>query len=138
MNSLMKFLLATHVFIYRFTKGKIGGKLGGNNILLLNTIGRKSGAKRTTPLVYLRDGDALIIIASNGGADRHPSWYYNLKEQEQTVIEVMGQISTVDVHKATPEERGRLWPQIVAKHQQFADYQAKTKREIPLFLLEPV
>jgi len=138
MNAFLKLFLATHVFLYRYTKGKIGGKLGGNNILLLNTIGRKSGAKRTTPLVYVRDNNAYVVIASNGGADRHPGWYYNLRAQRQTVIEVMGEIRTVAVQEATPAERERLWAQITGDHKQFADYQAKTSRQIPLVILDPL
>ena len=135
MNPIFKLFLAAHVFVYRYTKGKIGGKLGGNMILLLNTTGRKSGAKRTTPLVYLRDGDNYVIIASNGGADRHPSWYYNLQSQPNTVIEVMGQILTVTAEEVTGPKRDELWQRIVTNHQQFADYQAKTDRVIPLFTL---
>lgn len=138
MNSLLKLFLKAHVFLYRYTNGKIGGKLGNNNILLLNTVGRKSGKQYTTPLVTVRDGSTYVIIASNGGADRHPGWYYNLSAQEETVIEVQGKIITVTATEVTDGERDRLWQQIVTEHQQFADYQNKTSRAIPLFRLTPV
>ena len=137
MNALLKFFLKIHVFLYRYTKGKIGGKLGNNHILLLNTVGRKSDKSYTTPLVCVRDGGTYVIIASNGGADRHPGWYYNLRAQEETVIEVMGKIITVTAEELTGGERDRLWQQIVVDHPQFADYQKKTNRPIPLFRLTP-
>ncbi|HRW08229.1 MAG TPA: nitroreductase family deazaflavin-dependent oxidoreductase [Caldilineaceae bacterium] len=137
MNALLQFFLKIHVFLYRYTKGKIGGKLGNNPILLLNTVGRKSGKAYTTPLVCVRDGATYVVIASNGGADRHPGWYYNLRAQEETVIEVMGKIITVTAEEMTGGERDRLWQQIVVDHPQFADYQKKTNRPIPLFRLTP-
>ncbi|MEZ4616582.1 MAG: nitroreductase family deazaflavin-dependent oxidoreductase [Caldilineaceae bacterium] len=137
MNTLLRLFLKVHVFLYRYTKGKIGGKLGNNPILLLNTVGRKSGKAYTTPLVCVRDGATYVVIASNGGADRHPGWYYNLRAQEETVIEVMGKIITVTAEEMTGGERDRLWQQIVVDHPQFADYQKKTNRPIPLFRLTP-
>ena len=137
MNTLLRLFLKVHVFLYRYTKGKIGGKLGNNPILLLNTVGRKSGKAYTTPLVCVRDGATYVVIASNGGADRHPGWYYNLRAQEETVIEVMGKIITVTAEELTGGERDRLWQQIVVDHPQFADYQKKTNRPIPLFRLTP-
>jgi len=118
MNALLQFFLKIHVFLYRYTKGKIGGKLGNNPILLLNTVGRKSGKAYTTPLVCVRDGATYVVIASNGGADRHPGWYYNLRAQEETVIEVMGKIITVTAEEMTGGERDRLWQQIVVDHPQ--------------------
>ena len=138
MKTLTKLFLAAHVFIYRYSRGKIGGKLAGNHILLLNTVGRKSGAPHTTPLVYVRDGDTYVIIASNGGASHHPSWYYNLKAQPETVIEVMGDIITVHGEEVSGAQRADLWQRIIADHRQFADYQQKTARTIPLFRLIPI
>ncbi len=137
MKIFLKAFLTLHVMLYRLTNGKIGGKMGGNPIVLLDTVGRKSGKARTTPLVYMQDGASYVITASNGGADRHPGWYYNLKEQEQTTIQVQGQKLAVTAELATEETYNRLWAQLVAKHPQFQGYKEKTTRQIPLFILTP-
>ena len=137
MNILMRLFLKGHVTLYRLTGGKIGGKMAGNPILLLDSIGRKSGQKRTTPLVYFQDGDDYVIIASNGGAPSHPAWYYNLKSTPQTMIQVMDKQIPVTAAVAAPAERGRIWPALIAKHDQFRQYQEKTAREIPLVILSP-
>lgn len=137
MNVLVRFFLKSHIFLYRLTSGKIGGKLVGNPILLLDSIGRKSGKKRTTPLVYFSDGEDYVIIASNGGAPSHPAWYYNLKHTPHTTVQVMDKQIPVTTAVASPAERGRIWPALIAKHDQFRQYQEKTEREIPLVILSP-
>jgi deazaflavin-dependent oxidoreductase (nitroreductase family) len=138
MNVLMRFFLKGHVFLYRLTGGKIGGKMGSNPILLLDSIGRKSGQKRTTPLVFFRDGDSYVIIASNGGAPAHPAWYHNLKSKAKTTVQVMDKVMSVTAVVASSSERGRIWPELIAKHEQFRQYQEKTEREIPLVVLTPL
>ncbi|MEM7130441.1 MAG: nitroreductase/quinone reductase family protein [Chloroflexota bacterium] len=137
MKALMKTFLSLHVNLYRLTKGKMGGKMGGNSILLLNTVGRKSGKKFTIPLVYLMEEDNYILIASNGGADKHPGWYFNLKSQPQTTVQVMEQTINVTAEMAPPEERNRLWKNITSTHEQFQAYQEKTERVIQVFVLRP-
>lgn len=137
MKRLFQAFLKIHVFLYRLTGGKIGGTMGGNPIVLLNTIGRKSGKIRTIPLVYMRDGNDYIITASNNGADRHPGWYYNLKQQEQATIQIKNQKMAVSARLATGETYDRLWAQLTTKHEQFRGYQEKTTRRIPLFILTP-
>src|SRR5215212_11519731 len=99
MKILIRIVMAAHVFIYRLTSGKVLGKLGNNPILLLDTVGRKSGKHRTTPLMYIRDGKNYVITASNGGADAHPGWYFNLKSNPKTTIQVLGEKMTVNAQE---------------------------------------
>jgi F420H(2)-dependent quinone reductase len=134
----MQLFLALHVFVYRLTGGKIMGSLGPNTILLLETVGRKTAKRRTTPLMYLRDGNNYVITASAGGAEANPGWYYNLKSNPQTIIQVQKQKLTVMAAEASPAERSRLWAQLVAKSPQFGDYETKTKRIIPMIILRPM
>ena len=137
MKWLLRLFLATHIRLYRLTGGRVGGKLGNNAILLLYTVGRKSGRQQITPLVYFRDGNSYVITASNGGADRHPAWYHNLKARPQTQIQVMDSQLQVIAEEAALPVRERLWQQLIAGHPQFAGYQAKTARLIPLLVLHP-
>jgi deazaflavin-dependent oxidoreductase (nitroreductase family) len=138
MKILIKMFLAIHVFIYRLTSGKLMGKFGSNPILLLDTVGRKSGQKRTTPLMYLRDGKNYVVAASNGGADAPPGWYFNLKGSPKTMIQVLGEKITVNAQEAPTKERDRLWKQLTTRAPQFAEYEKKTSRVIPMFILRPV
>lgn len=137
MKIFIRMFLALHVFIYRLTGGKVMGAFGPNPILLLDTMGRKSGKLRTTPLMYTRNGDNYIIAASNGGADSHPAWYHNLKGNPKTTIQVKGDKINVTAQEAPSKERNRLWPLFTAKAPQFKAYEQKTKRQIPMFILRP-
>jgi deazaflavin-dependent oxidoreductase (nitroreductase family) len=126
-----------HVILYRLSGGAIGGNLPGVQILLLESMGRKTGKRRTTPLAYIRDGDNYVVTASNGGEPHHPGWYYNLHSQPQTVIQVIDQHISVEVEQANPEERRRLWAELVKRNPRFDEYQRKTSREIAMFILHP-
>ena len=106
-------------------------------ILLLNTIGRKTGQVRTNPLLYLKDGETIVLVASYGGAPTHPIWWLNLRAHPQAEIEIGSQKSTVIARQADEEERQRLWPLLVAMFPNYAEYQKKTTREIPVILLQP-
>ena len=138
MKMIIRLFMALHIFLYRMTKGKFGGQMGPNAILLLHSVGRKSGQARVSPLVYFRDGENYVVTASNGGGERHPGWYFNLKQQPATKIEVMDAVLPVTARIAAGEERSRLWTKLTANSPQFIDYEKKTSREIPLFVLEPV
>ena len=126
-----------HVLLYRLSGGRIGGTLSGVQILLLESVGRKTGQRRTTPLAYIRDGDNYVVTASNGGEPHHPGWYYNLHSQPQTVIQVIDQHISVEVEQANPEERRRLWAELVKRNPRFDEYRRKTSREIAMFILHP-
>ena len=110
---------------------------GGAPICLLTTVGRKSGRDRTVPLLYLPDGDNLVIVASKGGMSTHPAWYLNLLAEPRAVVETGSRRRAVTARAATDDERARMWPQLVAVYRFFAEYQARTDRLIPLVVLEP-
>jgi F420H(2)-dependent quinone reductase len=127
-----------HSGVYRATGGKLFGRMGKSPILLLNTVGRKSGKKRTSPLLYVMDGEDFVIIASKGGAPTHPAWYLNLKANPEASVEVGDREVRVRAEDADSEEKGRLWQKMVEMYPTYDDYQSKTKREIPLLILRPV
>ena len=124
--------------VYRLSNGRVAGHVpGGAPICLLTTVGRKSGRDRTVPLLYLPDGDNLVIVASKGGMSTHPAWYLNLQADPQAVVETGSRRRAVTARAATDDERARMWPQLVAVYRFFAEYQARTDRLIPLVVLEP-
>ena len=127
-----------HSGVYRATGGKLFGRMGKSPILLLNTTGRKSGKRRTSPLLYVMDGEDFVIIASKGGAPTHPAWYLNLKADPDASVEVGDREVRVRAEEADPEEKLRLWQKMVEMYPTYDDYQRKTKREIPLLILHPV
>jgi F420H(2)-dependent quinone reductase len=127
-----------HAGVYRATGGKLFGRMGKSPILLLNTVGRKSGKKRTSPLLYAMDGEDFIIIASKGGAATHPAWYLNLKANPEATVEIGDREVRVEAEVADPEDKARLWQMMVEMYPAYDDYQRKTEREIPLLVLRPV
>lgn len=131
-----RLILNTHIFLYRLTGGGIGGKMGSRPLLLLTTTGRKSGKERVTPLLYLPEGDEYLLAASNGGSDSHPQWYLNLLAHPQASVQIGRKIIPITARPATPEERPRLWARFTA-YGNFAGYERKTKREIPVVILTP-
>ena len=130
-----KLLPALHTRIYRATKGRVGGQLGSANILLLTTTGRRSRQPRTTPLNYFVDGDRIVLIASNGGSDRHPAWYLNITDTPAVTIERNADTQAMTARVATAEEKAALWPRIVDWYSGYGKYQQRTDRDIPLVIL---
>jgi F420H(2)-dependent quinone reductase len=129
-----------HTLLYRHTGGRIGHVIPGvpGKMLLLDHVGAKSGAKRTAPLLYISDGEDVVIVASKGGFPKHPAWYHNLMANPDTSVQVGRERRAVHARVATPEERERLWPLAVKAYRGYADYQQRSKgREIPLVILEP-
>lgn len=106
--------------------------------LLLTTIGRRSGRARRTPLIYGRDGDRFVVVASAGGAPTHPAWYLNLTADPRVRIQVRGDRMAARARTASAAERARLWPLMVEIWPPYDDYQAKAGREIPVVVIEPV
>ena len=128
-----------HVDRYRETDGEEGHDwLKGTSILLLTTIGRKSGEKRTTPLIYGREGDAYLVVASKGGAAEPPAWYVNLEQNPEVEIQVKADRMTARARTATDEEKPDLWRKMAAEWPDYDEYQKKTDRPIPVVVLEPV
>ena len=126
-----------HVRRYRGTDGEIGHIWRrGSKILLLTTKGRSTGELRTVPLIYEVAGDDLVIVASKGGAPKHPGWYRNLAKEPQVDVQVEAEIFPARARTATGEERVRLWELATRQWPSYDDYQAKTEREIPVVVLE--
>lgn len=124
---------------FRANGGKVGGYFEGANMILLHTIGAKSGQPRINPLVYTTDGDRLVIIASKGGADSNPDWYYNLLANPVTTVEVGTEQFQVRATPVTEEpERSRLYAKMVEHRSGFAEYEQQTSRKIPAVVLERV
>jgi deazaflavin-dependent oxidoreductase (nitroreductase family) len=126
-----------NVRLYRLSGGKVGGRMGRAPILLLHDVGRKSGKKRVTPLLYLAEGDNLVIVASKGGTDKNPAWFHNLMAAPDTTVEVGRDKRSVRARRADAQEREGLWPRLVEMYGSYADYQSYTDREIPVVVLEP-
>ena len=129
---------AEHVRRYRETDGAVGHRWRGATILLLTTTGRTSGEPRTVPLIFDRDGDRLIIVASKGGAPQHPHWYRNLVATPDVEVQVRDATRRVRARTAEGDERVRLWKLMTQMWPSYDEYQARTERTIPVVVLEPV
>ncbi len=144
MPKLLRLLSQAHVFVYRATAGRIGGKFRAGSafprgvpVCLLTTRGRKSGILRTTPLLYLRDGERVVLVGSQGGRPRHPLWYGNVGEDPRVSIQIGPRVTPMHARTATADERAALSPRLVALYRDFEDYQAWTDRVIPVVICEP-
>jgi F420H(2)-dependent quinone reductase len=132
--------MGVHTFLYRRTGGRLGHTIPGvpGKMLLLDHVGAKSGVHRTSPLLYVRDGDDLVVVASKGGFPKHPAWFHNLMANPDTTVQVGSEHRPVHARVAGPEERDRLWAKAVKAYHGYEDYAARSKgREIPLVILEP-
>jgi deazaflavin-dependent oxidoreductase (nitroreductase family) len=129
-----------HRSVLKLSGGLIGWRVGGMPALELTTTGRRSGQPRTTMLTSpVQEGDAIVIVASRGGDDHHPAWFFNLREHPEVTVKFAGKpTAPMRARVANPEERAALWPRVEAAYKGYAGYQKKTEREIPLVLLEPV
>ena len=137
-NPIIKLMSRANTWIYRATNGRVGGRfLRGAPVLLLTTVGRKSGAPRVAPLIYGRDGDRVLLIASKGGMDHHPLWYHNLVATPEVEVQIGAEVRRMTAHTASPAEKRALWPKMVAVYRDYDDYQARTARDIPLVILTP-
>jgi deazaflavin-dependent oxidoreductase (nitroreductase family) len=125
-----------HVDRYRATDGAEGHDWNGTQTLLLTTTGRRSGEQRTTPLIYGRDGDNYVIVASKGGSDEPPAWYLNLAAEPRVELQVMGDRFEAKARTAGAEEKPALWETMVAEWPSYDEYQRNTEREIPVVVLE--
>jgi deazaflavin-dependent oxidoreductase (nitroreductase family) len=123
---------------FRANGGKVGGMFAGRTLLLLHTSGAKSGQPRINPVAYVKDGDRFVIIASKGGAPTNPDWYYNLVAHPDVTVEVGTEQFQVHATVAAEPERTRLYQQMVAMMPGFAEYEQKTTRKIPVFILTRV
>ena len=138
LESVMGPLLTLHQWLYESTDGRIGASLGGRPMLLLRTVGRRTRESRTAALLYVRDAKAYVVIASKGGAPQHPGWLHNLTAEPNVEIQVGRERTPVRARIAEGEERSRLWARADDVNQgQYTIYQSRTKRPIPVVVLEP-
>ena len=132
-----KALTRLHTSIYRLSGGRFGSRIGRVRLVLLTTTGRRSGRTRTTPLLGVPDGDRMILVASNGGAPRHPDWYLNLTADPEVVVQNGGTRRRMRARTADADERAALWPRAVAAWPGYDGYQRRAPREIPMVICEP-
>lgn len=137
MSALFQLFMRLHVSVYRATGGKLGGNLAGNKILLLTTIGNKTGQPRTVPLVYFEDDGKTYIVASAGGAPQHPAWYKNLSAKPEVTIELGAKHLRAKAVTTEKAERDPVFEKIKKKMPQFAGYEKKAQgRVIPIVRLD--
>ena len=138
-DAVLKSMNALHRAVLKLSFGHLGWDAGSMPVLELTTTGRKSGQPRSVMLTSpLQEGSTIVVVASRGGDDQHPAWFLNLRDDPQVKVSFKGGATTpMRARIADADERARLWPLVTADHKNYADYQTKTDREIPLVLLEP-
>lgn len=127
-----------HVRRYRETGGEHGHDWRGAPVLLLTTTGRRSGLQRTHALIYGRDGEDHLVVASKGGSDKPPAWYVNLKANPEVEVQVLGETFHARARDATADEKPRMWSEMVGHWPAYDEYQQRTSRDIPVVVLERV
>lgn len=133
-----KAMSAVNTWIFKATDGRLGNRfLRGAPVLLLTTQGRRSGEPRTTPLIYLADGERLVLVASKGGSKRHPAWYLNLQADPEVQVQLGRDVIECRARTASPEEKAAYWDRLLEVYRDYADYQARTGRDIPVVILDP-
>lgn len=129
---------AFHPLVLRLSRGRVGRSLVGMPVVVLETVGRRSGEPRTTPLTApVVDGDTVVLVASYGGDSRDPAWYLNLCAQPDVAITMNGVRREMRARTATASEKAELWPRIVRSYRGYAAYQRRTERDIPVVILTP-
>ncbi len=134
---LLALITVVHLALYRITGGRIGRRVGKAHMLLLTTLGRRTGQRRVTPLLYVEDGARFVVAASNAGDDRDPAWLLNLRKQPAAEIQIGADRIRVQAREATESESERLWPKLVSSYSHFRDYRSLSRRHIPVVVLEP-
>jgi deazaflavin-dependent oxidoreductase (nitroreductase family) len=137
MTNFNKIFSAVNVVIYQQTKGRLGNRMGRQSVLLLHTVGRKSGKSYVTSLSFYRDGNTYLVVASNWGMEYHPDWFLNLINHPNTTIQVGRNTIKVEAHQAREEEYTRLWELVTHQNNQYVKYQKDLKRQIPIVILTP-
>jgi deazaflavin-dependent oxidoreductase (nitroreductase family) len=136
--ALQNAVTKVHSILYRSSSGVIGGRIANSPVLLLTTTGRRSGKQRTVPLLYLMDGSNVVLMASNGGAVRHPTWWLNLQTTPEAWIQIKGFRRRVKVEQASAAEKQRRWPRLTAMYPGYKRYQEITDRDIPVVILRSI
>ena len=135
---VIKWMSRLNTLAYKASGGRVGGSfLQGAPVALLTTTGRKSGQPRVSPLLFLRDGDRVVLVASQGGRTNNPMWYLNLKADPKVSVQIKKEVLELTARDATEAERAHYWPQLVAMYSSFEDYQTWTDRVIPIVICDP-
>jgi F420H(2)-dependent quinone reductase len=127
-----------HAAVYRATGGRLGRRMGGLPVCLLTTRGRRSGQPRSTTLSWFPHGDGLLVVPADAGSGRLPAWYHNLVAEPRVLVQVGRDVRRMTARVAGSDERARLWPQVVAASDVYAQHQRRQDRPIPVVVLEPV
>jgi deazaflavin-dependent oxidoreductase (nitroreductase family) len=133
---LLRLITSVHRFLYRASGGWVGGSSLGYRFLLLGCVGHQSGRERVVPLLYVPDGERFVVVASNAGDARDPSWWTNLRAKPEAWVQVGRSRLAVRAREATPAEASKLWPRVIEAYRQYASYRERAGRPIPLVLLE--
>jgi deazaflavin-dependent oxidoreductase (nitroreductase family) len=128
--------MVVHILVLHLSHGRLGSKLGRQTILILHTLGRKSGQERAIPIAYFDYEDRYLIVASNWGKDKNPDWYLNLRKNPQAKLEVKGKLISVTAHEVQNEEYDRLWKFATERHPPYLGYQKMTIRHIPIMVFK--
>jgi deazaflavin-dependent oxidoreductase (nitroreductase family) len=139
LKPFMKLMSAANRAVFKITGGRVGGRfLRGAPVGLLTATGRKSGERRTLPLIYLQDGPRVVLVASQGGMPKHPVWYLNLVAHPDVEFQAPREpVRRYRARTANADEKRALWPRLCAIYPDYADYQTRTERQIPVVVLEP-
>jgi deazaflavin-dependent oxidoreductase (nitroreductase family) len=128
-----------NMWVYRKSNGRVGATWLGKEapICLFTTTGRRSGMARTVPLIFMADGNRLVVVASQGGVSTDPEWYLNVVASPRVTVDVEGDAQAMVARTASPEEKAELWPRLVAMYPKYDTYQQRTTREIPVVICTP-
>jgi len=137
-DPVIRLMTVANVWAYRLTGGRLGGTfLRGAPICLVTTTGKRSGQPRTVALLYLPDGDDVVLVASKGGMSKSPAWYHNMVARPEVLVQIGSATRRMRARRALDAEKAALWPRLVAMYRDYDDYQARTTRNIPVMLLSP-
>jgi F420H(2)-dependent quinone reductase len=134
---LWRAFTVSHAVAYRLSGGRVGRRIGEAPVLLLEHLGRRSGRWHTSPLLYMRDGDDLVVVASAGGSPRDPQWWLNLEAYPQARVRIGGRRREVVAHRASEDEKRAMWGRLLESWPDFETYERRTERDIPVVVLAP-
>jgi deazaflavin-dependent oxidoreductase (nitroreductase family) len=138
MIALLRMMTLSHIAMYRLTGGRLGGRIAGNPVLLLTTKGRKTGKRRTRPLLYLPDGDQMVVVGSAGNSVRHPQWWSNLQANPRAEVQLGRTTYAIEAEFLAGAVKDQLWARLGAAFPRFGEMQQQTSRELPVVRLRPV
>lgn len=140
--ALLKFLrgliTSTNIWLLKVSKGRIGNSFLGVPVLLLTTVGRKSGQERTQPLYYLQAGERIVLVASNAGTAGDPAWLMNIQSNPRVTVNARGQIKTMLAYIASPEEKAEYWPQLTTLFPKWQMMEDRSQRYFKIAILDPI